>query len=164
MPSTWAHSRTQITEILLHRFVFFLPHTFVHFKPSQIHLDEETQQKTYSQWTIIMRHSMNWISPFRLNSTLTSFRNTCFSFAYSTGCNTINQAGLTSAPWINRRKVCEWFDHWICVFFSIGSQVKQLGNKSVSWVRVRDDHILSVDRWVIAFFTMLNKPVYIRLT
>lgn len=25
-------------------------------------------------------------------------------------------------------------------------QVKQLGNKSVSWVRVRDDHILSVDR------------------
>lgn len=25
-------------------------------------------------------------------------------------------------------------------------QVKQLGNKSVSWVRVRDDHILTVDR------------------
>lgn len=34
-----------------------------------------------------------------------------------------------------------------CVRFSIVSlQVKQLGNKSVSWVRVRDDHILSVDR------------------
>uniref|UniRef100_A0A6B2EBU8 Putative neural cell adhesion molecule l1 n=1 Tax=Phlebotomus kandelakii TaxID=1109342 RepID=A0A6B2EBU8_9DIPT len=30
--------------------------------------------------------------------------------------------------------------------FSGQLQVKQLGNKSVSWVRVRDDHILSVDR------------------
>lgn len=31
-----------------------------------------------------------------------------------------------------------------CMFYVF--QVKQLGNKSVSWVRVRDDHILSVDR------------------
>ncbi|CAD6991055.1 unnamed protein product [Ceratitis capitata] len=27
--------------------------------------------------------------------------------------------------------------------------VKQLGNKSVSWVRVRDGHILTVDRYML---------------
>lgn len=36
----------------------------------------------------------------------------------------------------------------VCLFLRLFFlwQVKQLGNKSVSWVRVRDDHILSVDR------------------
>lgn len=30
--------------------------------------------------------------------------------------------------------------------FSFPLQVKQLGNKSVSWIRLRDGHILTVDR------------------
>lgn len=33
-------------------------------------------------------------------------------------------------------------------------KVKQLGNKSVSWVRVRDDHILTVDRYAISLWPL----------
>lgn len=33
------------------------------------------------------------------------------------------------------------------MIYSLSLQVKQIINKSVSWVRVRDDHILTVDRW-----------------
>lgn len=36
------------------------------------------------------------------------------------------------------------------IFSHYSPQVKQLGNKSVSWVRVRDDHILTVDRYAIS--------------
>lgn len=33
---------------------------------------------------------------------------------------------------------------WVC--FLCPFQARQLANKSVSWIRVRDDHILTVDR------------------